>query len=533
MNTKAKKRTAATIALAVLFVILLAVYFIFVRPSGVSSDNGSVKLDLLDGEVMITDRLTTFYIFEPIKRDDIRSIKVENEYGGYTLARPRSAGAEQSGFLLDGNASVPFNDETLSSLIVTTGTPVAVMRVAQDLGDDADALAEYGLDKPQASWTLTRKDGKQFTVYVGDELLTEGGYYVKYADRDAVYIVSSTLRDTILADRCALISPKLITGLTENNVYYMDSFAVSHGNELFLLVERVPEYLTADGESLELKMLYPRPENNTSQTLYSLNDNVYFDVLYSFIDLAGDRVVSFLPTDEELEGYGLADPEYAFILTYGKSDLVVFVSARQENGKFYATSELYGFAIVCEVSGSTFSWLEYDAFKWIEEMPFYVDIRTVSRISVKGYGGSTVDLDFILTHSSDSEGHALLEVLEKNSGKVFTNNDVANFRRYYATLMNITNQAYASLSEEDKAALVSDEDKLIMTMTYENLSGEVFEYRFYKYYESSTDHLSGGKAFVTVNGIGEFYTKNDLVEKVLSDAVRVMNGLDINSYGQH
>lgn len=530
---RTKKTTVGVIVLASLFVILLAVYLIFVRPLAAPAGDATVDLDLLDGEIRITDKLSTFYIFEPIKRESIHSIKVENEYGGYLVSRAPSSGSSLGAFTLDGYSGVPFDDEMLASLIVTAGTPVAMKRVAQDLGDDPSALAEYGLDKPQASWTLTATDKRTYTVYVGDRILSNGGYYVKYADRDAVYIVSTDLAETILADRCALLSPVLITGLTENNYFYADSFAVSRGNDLFLLVERVPEQLTADGKTIEFRLSYPRPENNTSDSVYVLDNGTYLDVLYTFIDLKGEQVVSFNPTEEELEKYGIADPEYAFILQYGQAELVVFISEKQEDGCYYAASSIYGYGIICKVPASTFAWLEYGQFKWIEDMPFYVDITKVSRLSVKGYGNSTVDLDFSLKHTKGEAENYLLDVVENNSGKVFPNNDVGNFRYYYMTLMNITNQEYASISEEDKAALVSDDSNLIMTMTYEDTSGGIYEYRFYKYYESSTAHLSGGKVFVTVNGVGEFYTANDLVEKALSDAVRLMNGLDIDSFGKH
>ena len=534
---KIKKRTAAIIALALLFALLTAAYFIWIRPIIKEQADNSVKLDLLDGEIQITDKLTTFYIFEPIPRSEIKSIEVENEYGGYKLTRDvlasaasaqDSADAKLGDFKYNGYSGVPFDDNKLASLVVTTGTPVAMMRVAENLGDDPAALAEYGLDEPQASWTLTRRDGKEFSFIVGDELLTEGGYYVKYTDRDAVYIVSTTLRDTILADGCSLLSPNLVTGLSENNYFYIDTFAVMRSEDLFVMVERNPR-----SETLELKMSYPRPENNTSANLYSLNEDLYFDVLYTFINLKGENVAAFMPTDEELEAFGLADPGYVIMMSAGGGGIDIFISEKQENGKYYAASSIYGYAIVCEVPGSTFAWLEKPQFAWIEEMPFYVDITTVSRLRVKGYGDSTVDLDFSLKHSTSEEGYALLDVTENNTGKLFPNDDVANFRKYYMTLMNITNQEYASLSDEDKALLVSDETNLVMEMTYENTSGELFEYRFYKYYASSTDHLSGGKMFVTVNGVGEFYTTNDLVEKALSDAVRVMNGLDIDSYGHN
>ena len=534
---KLKKRTATIIILSVLFAALLAVYIIFVHPLIMEKADNSVHLELLDGEIPITDKLTTFYIFEPISRKEIKKIRVENEFGGFTVSRQTNASSvtteKQSDtvlgdFILDGQNGLPFDDNKLASLVVTSGTPIAMMRVAENLENDQSALAEFGLDEPQASWTLTKTDGTKFTVYVGDELITEGGYYVKYADRDAVYIMSNTLADTILNPGYNLLSPKLIDGLTENNYYMLDTFAVMKNDEIFVAVQRTPEYLMQQNTTLELKMVYPRPENNTSENLYALNEDLYFDVLYSFINLTGEKVVAFKPEEDDLAEYGLDNPEYTIMLTSGKAEIDIFVSAKQENGKYYAVSSMYGYMTVCEMNPSSFAWLEYDFFKWIEEMPFYVDITTVSRLTVKG---GAADVDFTLKHGKDEEGYATLEVTENNSGKVLRGADVSNFRKYYLTLMNITNQEYASLSEEDKTALTADDSRLVMTMTYENTSGEIYEYRFYKYYEASTGHTSGGKYFTTVNGVGEFYTSNDLVEKAISDVSRVMNGLDVDSYG--
>ena len=44
--------------------------------------------------------------------------------------------------------------------------------------------------------------------------------------------------------------------------------------------------------------------------------------------------------------------------------------------------------------------------------------------------------------------------------------------------------------------------------------------------------MSTGKIFATVDGIGEFYTSNDLVNKVLDSSKRVIAGLEIDPYGQ-
>ena len=69
-------------------------------------------------------------------------------------------------------------------------------------------------------------------------------------------------------------------------------------------------------------------------------------------------------------------------------------------------------------------------------------------------------------------------------------------------------------------------------MHIELTDGTSNDYRFYQYYEESTGKLSTGKVFVVVNDFGEFYTSNDLIDKVKNDTPRVLEGLDIDGYGQ-
>ncbi|MBQ3637064.1 MAG: DUF4340 domain-containing protein, partial [Clostridia bacterium] len=184
---KIANRKKLIIVLAVLFVLLTVAWFAVIKPMTRIEDNKDVTLDLLDGEVQITSRLTNFYIFQPVERSSIQSIEVENEFGGYRVYRDAT-----DTFQLDGFKGLSFDPEVFSSLVVTSGTPTAMMRVATDL--DEKGLAEYGLDHPRASWTLTSTAGDTYKMYVGDELLTEGGYYVSYDARPGVvYIVSSTL----------------------------------------------------------------------------------------------------------------------------------------------------------------------------------------------------------------------------------------------------------------------------------------------------------------------------------------------------
>lgn len=510
--------------MAVLFVVLLVLYFAVIRPLTAEVEDTSIAADLIEGEVMITAKTSNFYIFQPIERSAIQSIEVENEYGGYKIYRDASDTFQLEGFL-----GLQFDQELFSSLVVTTGTPTAMMRVAQDL--DEEGLAEYGLDDPQASWTVTTTSGEKFTMYVGDCLITEGGYYVKYEPRNAVYILSTTLADTILKPDYAMLQPLLTAGMSSNDYFLVDEFTVWHDDELFVHVDRVPEEEMSNPDGIvEVNLTYPKPETKEAQALYTLNDSLYFEILYNFMALSGDSVLAFLPDEAQLEEFGLLDPAYTVRYVFNDYEFILFISELQADGTYNAVSSLYGYSIVCSVSSEYLGWLEYGKFDWLSAAPFYENIANVSRIHLYGSG---IDTDFRLAHSTDESGNAALEVTEVNSGIVIPNKDVKNFREYYKTLLNITNQEYATLSEEDIAALMDKEDEVVLTMVYETVDGDEFEFKFYRYVELSTGKISGGKIFVTVNGLGEFYTTNDLIDKVISDSPRVLAGLDISAYIQY
>ena len=191
-----------------------------------------------------------------------------------------------------------------------------------------------------------------------------------------------------------------------------------------------------------------------------------------------------------------------------------------------------GYQLVCKIPGETLGWLTKGEFAWIQSSSFYEAIVDVARITMVSEARG-VNADFVLSHSSNDEDDTVLEITDKVSGTFIPNSDSGNFRQYYLTLLNITNSEYTTLSEEDKAALMADDSRLVLTMTVKLVNGTVNEYKFYEHYETSTGHVSGGKMLVVVNGVGEFYTSNDLVDKVINDIPRVLEGLDVDAYGHN
>ena len=334
------------------------------EPSAQTTSTG-VELELLDGEKMISAELTNFYIFEPIPRSGIQKVDVQNEYGGYSIYRDAF-----DVFQLQGFTGIRFDEEIFSSLVVTTGTPIAYMRAAKDL--DEAGYAEYGLDHPRASWTLTAIDGKTYTMYVGDSLPNGGGYYVKYEPRNAVYVVPTLLEDTILQPAPHLIDPLLTAGLTSDTYYLVNEFTVKHGEDLFVHVVRVPEDQMSDPESIvEVQLTRPCPENASNGEIYPINDDLYFKVLHGLMALEGDKAAAFMPSDEELAAFGLDEPAYSVSYTFDyegqEVTIVMFVSEVQPDGGYYAVSNLYGYSVVVHVPSDVLGWLEKDVTAWFLE----------------------------------------------------------------------------------------------------------------------------------------------------------------------
>lgn len=518
-----KKQKTLIIVLVALFALLCVVYFALVRPLLVTEGGDTTTLELLPGEVMISPQITNFYIFSPLARSSIQSIEVENEFSTYEIYRDSS-----DTFQFKGYEGIQFESNAFASLIVSAGTPTAMKRVGQDL--TSEELANYGLDTPQAKWTVTSTSGDCYTMLVGDGLITEGGYYVMLEGRNAVYIIGTSIAETILCPPSVLIAPILTAGMTQNDYFYVDEFTIWHGEELFVHTRRVPDSEKQNPDAIiEVALLHPSTEIGGETSYYPINENLYLEVLYSLLTLEASAVVEFLPDEDASRLYGLDEPAYTVAYSFNGYAFYIFVSEIQEDGYYYATSNLFGYTTICRVAPESLYWLKRDQFNWIFQSPFYEYITTISRLTVKGEG---VDVDFRLTHGKDENGNNTLNVVEVNSDTSISNANIKNFREYYKTIINVANKQYADLSDEDVAALTSDDSKLVMTMTYENLSGESRVYKFYKYYEASTGEISSGKIFATVDGVGEFYTSNDLVNKVLDSSKRVIAGLDIDPYGQ-
>ena len=184
-----KRQKIRIIVLLSLFVLLLAGYFLVIRPLTEPDEEQKEAPETEAGEVLGSgDR---FFLFGSLSRSDIAQIEVENEYGTFAFYQ-----AEENKFKIKGYDTVPYSETLFATLVNTTSYTLSKTKVGSNLSDEK--LAEYGLDEPVARWTVTSNGGDSFTVLVGDRLLTGGGYYCMLEGRRSAYVLGTEVADTVL-----------------------------------------------------------------------------------------------------------------------------------------------------------------------------------------------------------------------------------------------------------------------------------------------------------------------------------------------
>lgn len=512
MMSKQKKKL---ILLAILFAVLVIAYFVVVVPlveSGESGDDTNPP-ETVDGEIIgLNDR---YMMYPQVERESMKSLKIENEHGSYEFYLDKDGT-----FQLRGYEGVAYDQTKFANLVTSVGYPLAKVKVVDNASDKE--LKEYGLDNPRAYWTLTTTAGKSYRVAVGYDLLTGGGYYVMLEGRRSVYVLDTTLEDGVLASIEYMTSGILIAGLSQESYLTVDNFVIERSGEKFIHISQVPESERVNAQALvENVMSYPEG--------YYPNEDLYYEVLFAYINLTGTSVLHLMPTSEEYLVCGLPDMHdknaapapYKVSFDVDGVPIILYFSEKQPNDTYNVVSSLFPEKIVA-VPASSCTYLEKDLLAWLEKYPFQQWIITVSAMEIHGAGA---DVKFDLTHGKDEAGNNTLDV-QCSTGKFIPNADVVNFRQFFRTLLSVKIEDYVPLSEDEIAALTADEKNCLLTFTITNLSGEDTVYKFYPY------SGSGRRALMTVNGYGEFYVLTDLIEKIASDANKVLAGLDVNSYAK-
>lgn len=394
----------------------------------------------------------------------INKISVFNMYGEYSFVRDSI-----NDFILEGHPDASFTKETFTYLTMACAYPLSTMKLEspKTLANGEIDWSEYGLAPEQrteivvdengdevevtynyypAKATLTTESGDEYTLFFGDATVTGASYYVKYEEKNTVYILASTaIADYILCGVESVVSPSIVFPTTSTDYTQVENFIIyqdidySKIDELLFerfgdfnygmaTQEEIKEY---EDYSAELFEKYSTKACHFSfQDLEQRENSMYASLPYiSFLEYSTGYYINttnvsmmlrnlhetvfvgtekLSPSDAELEKYGLIDADKVISYTYyyfdGEGKRVdvynkVYISAQNSDGSYYAYSDMYDM-IVC-VDESSFEFLGWTELDWYDPayMQFY--IHHLSNVIIEAPG---VNINFGLDSSLTLDG---------------------------------------------------------------------------------------------------------------------------------
>ena len=394
----------------------------------------------------------------------IDKISVSNMHGEYSFTRDKI-----NNFVLEGYPDISFTNEAFAYLTMACAYPLSVLKLEspKTLPNGDIDWAEYGLASEQrtdiltdeygsevevtydyfpAKATLTTETGEEYTLYFGDSTITGSSYYVRYEQKNSVYILASTaISDYLLCGVESVISPAIVHPMSSTDYTQVENFIIygdiDHSKIDQLMYERFGDFnygMATDDEIKEYETYYAELfEKYSSKTChFSFQDleqrenSMYASLPYvSFLEYSSGYYINttnvsmmlqdlyetvfvgtekLSPSDEDLEKYGLLDADKIISYTYyyfdseGKRVDVynkVYISEQNSDGSYYAYSDMYDM-IVC-VDESSFGFLEWTELDWYDPayMQFY--IHHLSNVIIEAPG---TNINFRLDNSLSLDG---------------------------------------------------------------------------------------------------------------------------------
>lgn len=517
-------------------------YYAYVDPEGTE-------------QVGVNDRLL---IFPHTEKSKIQEIEVHNTHGSYTFERKKMDDGSTD-FVIEDYEEIPYDLELFAQLVVTTGYTLTMQKIDNELVKQY-GHKEYGLVEEERvdeegntytykpSWyKLTDTSGNVYKVTIGNKIPSNAGYYVKYEGRDSVYIVTNTGMDTtVLATLESLCTPTISipSAMADyydvtNFIYWNDPTPISDPLGVQPLITF--DYLDLDERNLtefQTTPYFPFSEitakdEDGKEIKYDVTPKIggYFVNEYSVDELlqmlyllpsreSGVTVAALGVTEDDLADYGLDKPAYRMMYSYKDILHDICFSAKTERGTYYCLSAIYD--MIVEIDQKYLDFFEWKDTKWMSYDFIQFNIAFVKELEVQN---SEFHYTFLCDNSKSDLSEKVMsdkmEVVVKETGEKV---DTEQFRDFFISMVWSQFEGESDLTDEEVKALLADESNLMLTVRYET-EARKREMKFYRYSER--------RAYVTVNGVGGLYVLVPQVEKLASDANKVLTGEPIDGESKY
>lgn len=377
-------------------------------------------------------------------------------------------------------------NESLSlskSLINGLATNIAELSSIDTISEDKGGNSEiYGVKNPAHILRFTTTEGETYEVRVGSKSPSGDYYFFTIQGDDNIYMMSPTLYSYVKRDLADYIAVEQFPELMADQ---MDSLTITKRGETepIIGVYSPEELLQVDRMALSL-WYFP---SSVSGRYDSMDYEKGSSVNEAIMGLSYSGCVRGMPSDADLEAFGLKDPAAKIKITYKvygtqldedgnlpyeieKTELCIGNEV-EINDMTYYYAQISGQTPVIKIlksGGLDFLMTSFTKENMMNLLPCQISISCVDRIAV-AMGDKKCDFEIKRTTTTDENGKETTTEKFYGDGKEF---DDTSFRAFYTVLVSLSANQYLAPEKVKKDADV------------------ILDYEFFTNYdEDETKHL--------------------------------------------
>ncbi len=427
---------AVTAIVAVLAILLAVLLPLLNEGTGGSSSTPSDAVSVPEEVYPLYDRSK-----DKTEQEIVQSVAIKNKDDEYTIRYNKTDKLYQL---------VGYADISLSSSGVEELISCATVLNGYDKVKTVEKLADFGLDKPSITVTITYHDNTTATLLIGNETPDKNGYYARMQDSDEVVMVNADTTSYFRLEKGQYVERNLIASPTvkkddANGTVVLKELTLKGGPAKESLSLR--QVSTSDGEEYSYStFLITHPYKR-------MVDETVATSLGSFTYLIADEGVVLHPTAADKAKYGFNTPYAVLDVTlavqtaeeeeesstdgnnpefiyYNAATSKITVGSKDDNGNYYVMVE--GNNAIYLVSASSLATVaERTYVNTISKLLFLKTITDIKQVNISADGKTYA---FALTHdeSKEDSDENMTVVCD---GKTL---DTPDFRTLYSRLMGVS-----------------------------------------------------------------------------------------------
>lgn len=443
-KTTRKKRLSANTRLLIAVTAIVAVLAILLavllpllnqgEGTGGSSSTSSDAVTVPEEVYPLYDRSK-----DKTEQEIVQSVAIKNKDDEYTIRYNKTDKLYQL---------VGYTDISLSASGIEQLVGCATTLNGYDKVNNVEKLADFGLDKPSISVSITYHDNTTATLLVGNETPDKNGYYARMQDGNEVVMINADTVSYFQLKKGQYVERNLIASPTvkkddANGAVVLKELTLKGGpgNETLSLRQAA----TSDGEEYSYStFIITKPFKRMVSEEVSSS-------LGSFTYLVASEGVVLHPTAADKAKYGFNDP-YAILdvtlavqtmsddssadsdspefIYYNAATSKITVGSKDDNGNYYVMIDGHN-AIYLVAASSLATVVERTYVNTISELLFLKTITDLKQVSISADGKT---YSFNLTHDESKEDSDK-QMTVVCDGKTLNTSD---FRTLYSRMMGVS-----------------------------------------------------------------------------------------------